>query len=288
MNTFLSKLLIITTLAVASVAVVDARTLMTFNLRRADGKEKSLERHWNNRKAVAADIVVEHNADIIGFQEPTHNQIQEFSGALQQRCPEYGLAPYACRKSVYCGLDAAECNPIMYKRTKFEIIESGTFEINKPWYKMLTNYKATALLPRICTYVLFKDKQSNEFFYVYNTHLDHRNDKARLYGLRKILRHIRKKNKSKSPVILMGDFNVDIRPPFTGELNRHGFVDTKSKAKKHVGPAVTHKSWSASKRPALNCDHILVANMNNKEVSQHTVVQNDIASDHYAVVVSMQ
>ena len=58
--------------------------------------------------------------------------------------------------------------------------------------------------PRICSYVVLKDKSTGKQFAFFNTHLDHKSDEARTNGVKLIVSKIKELN---LPVILMGDFN---------------------------------------------------------------------------------
>jgi hypothetical protein len=50
--------------------------------------------------------------------------------------------------------------------------------------------------------------KTNEKFWVFNTHLDHKGSQAQLKGMHLIEKEIEKVNTQNYPVILMGDFNV--------------------------------------------------------------------------------
>ena len=63
-------------------------------------------------------------------------------------------------------------------------------------------------MERICTYALFKDKNSKQKFWVFNTHFDHRGNEARVKSAELIVNKINELNTNDYPVVLMGDLNL--------------------------------------------------------------------------------
>ena len=65
-----------------------------------------------------------------------------------------------------------------------------------------------AVLPRICTWGKFRDKQTGFTFLFFNLHMDHIGVQARAESAKLILKKL-KEFPEKLPAILTGDFNVD-------------------------------------------------------------------------------
>src|SRR5690606_39750637 len=65
-----------------------------------------------------------------------------------------------------------------------------------------------AALPRICTWGLFKDKQTGFEFFLFNAHFDHVGVEARKESARLIVEKAHALGAG-IPMIIMGDFNVD-------------------------------------------------------------------------------
>ena len=63
-------------------------------------------------------------------------------------------------------------------------------------------------MERICTYGLFEDLKTKERLYVFNTHFDHKGEKAREQSAKLILKKIKEINNDDLPMVLMGDFNL--------------------------------------------------------------------------------
>src|SRR5699024_7904328 len=100
--------------------------------------------------------------------------------------------------------DRDEHCPIFYNPAKVNVVDHGTF-----WLSVTPDIPGSqswdSSWPRICTWATFKG-QSGEQFTVYNAHLDHMSEDARVNGIRVILERIQ--SQQKQPFLIMGDFNA--------------------------------------------------------------------------------
>jgi endonuclease/exonuclease/phosphatase family metal-dependent hydrolase len=175
--------------------------IMTFNIRyglAADG-----ENNWIHRRDLVFDVLADHAVDVIGLQESLEFQLKEIKRAL----PGY--------KSVSASRDdggrTGEACPILYRRNRFSLADSGTFWFsNTPWEAGSKHWGNE--FPRICTWVRLTEKSTNESFYVYNLHLDHQSQNSRQYSMKLLAKEIAKR-KHPDPVIVMGDFNMNTDDP---------------------------------------------------------------------------
>lgn len=124
---------------------------------------------------------------------------------LQQRLPLYEWVGEGRR-----GGHKGEFNAIFYHKKKLRLLEHGQF-----WLSMTPDKPGSVgwdgRFPRICTWARFAlAKGSVPELRVYNTHLDHMGNRARMEGAaliwETILRH--QAQFGPSPVILSGDFNA--------------------------------------------------------------------------------
>lgn len=91
--------------------------VMTFNIRmdtNADG-----DNQWSNRKDLAANLVKFYNTDIFGAQEVLNHQLTD----LLTRLPEYAYVGVGRED----GKTKGEYAPIIYKKDRFELEDSGNF-----------------------------------------------------------------------------------------------------------------------------------------------------------------
>jgi endonuclease/exonuclease/phosphatase family metal-dependent hydrolase len=105
------------------------------------------------------------------------------------------------------GKDSGEYSAIWYEAKKFGLVSQGTFWLSPTPGTPSMGWDAAC--KRICTYGLFRETDSGKQFWVFNTHFDHIGTVARRNSADLILKKIALLNKSRLPVILMGDFNGD-------------------------------------------------------------------------------
>ncbi len=261
--------------------------IMTFNIRRK-GEEAKLERKWDNRKAAVITMLKDQKPAVLGLQEATEDQIADLKKALTNY-DEFGEG----RGRVWY-IDTNESTPIFYDKNKLDKLKNSTFSLTpglsaskwNPIWRLWKRYKRTpewGSLPRICTYGLFKNKQTQKQFYVFNTHLEHQLNNVRIEQLRLLLNKINQLVKDKTPVILMGDFNANITGEIGKLLQQNGFINTTK------NPTITQRGWSGTEKKII--DHILIKNDESVNVQQHIVLEPKkgiIWSDHYPVEVNLK
>ena len=260
--------------------------IMTFNVRR-QGKETDPKKEWAVRKPRVEAIIKKMQPDIVGLQEPTVEQIESLDAELKKESYAwFGTG----RGAEWWGKSENEYNPIFFNTKRFDLIENGTFVLNPSGtfnYKFLWSPTSVGLLTRICTWGKFKDKESGHEFFVYNTHLDHIFDAARMNGFTTIIKTIEER-KDTLPTILMGDFNMELTPELESGLLKN-FANTKAIAHSKGGPDATRTGWGFKELAKI--DHILVSKNAPLDVIQHMVIEesnkDELASDHRPVFVEM-
>ncbi len=210
------------------------------------------EGNWPKRQQGVCNIIKNMNADIYGFQEviKDNNQFDDIKKTL----PNYGhvgkpRSTHMGKLWHYVTMKAAtdEHNPIFYNQDKIELIDSNTFGINDNTKWHLQS------LPRICTWALLKEKATGKEFYIYNTHLDHRNQDNRIIQIKNIIADSEKRC-NKKPVILMGDLNTTFTNGMQTTLSESGFTHARTVAKEANQHIATH----LKKGNPVEIDHILV------------------------------
>jgi endonuclease/exonuclease/phosphatase family metal-dependent hydrolase len=237
--------------------------LMSFNIRR-ESTEKETKNLWKNRKNRVFDVIRENQPSILCLQEATIGQIND----IAQKFPNYSWVGTG-RGERYFGLAPSEYTPIFYDTKRFELQDQGTFSIGEGSSNPL-RWKKEGKLPRIATWVLLTDKNSNLSFYLYNTHLDHIYDEVRQKGIVKIFEHMfekQKPNLANHFVFLAGDFNTNLTAQkfrynstvyttYESAFKEKYFVDTRKEAKTVSGPYNTAIDWHGKEKYCI--DHILV------------------------------
>ena len=154
---------------------------------------------WPNRIEMVSGLLKFHEPDIFGFQEALVGQIED----IQNKLPEYEWFGVGRDD----GEKAGEFSPIFFNKTKFILIENGTFWLSETPDKPSKGWDAA--LNRIVTWGKFKSKVTGKQFLVFNTHFDHIGVEARKNSAALIRKKIEEMTANKNlPVILTGDFNL--------------------------------------------------------------------------------
>jgi len=177
-------------------SAVDTTTfeIMTFNIRYDNPSDGA--HAWEHRKERVSDIMGE--ADIIGVQEALKNQVHDMASML----PTYSWFG-AGRDD---GEEGGEFSPVFYRSALFEVMEQGTFWLSgQPGVPGSIGWDAA--ITRIVTWGHLRHKDSGTVFWLFNTHFDHRGQKARENSASLIVRKI-EDMVFDDPVIVTGDFNA--------------------------------------------------------------------------------
>lgn len=187
--------------------------VMTYNLRYLNNNDPS-PHTWAERLPAIKKLIRMERPDIIGTQEVLYQQLKDLNDSL----PDYkwiGLGREGGNKGEY--------SAIFYNENRYSPLEYNHF-----WLSDTPNVIGSKSwgnsIPRMVTWAKFLDKQSNQQFYVVNTHFDHQSAEAREKSAELIIKEI-KAFDAELPVVLTGDFNTspDSLPHQT--LTRDGEFD---------------------------------------------------------------
>ena len=156
--------------------------------------------YFFNRSPMILKKIREEKPDIIGFQEAT----REIHRWLDANLDEYTIVGMG-RNADFSG----EANPVAFRKERFDLFGLTQFWLSETPEIPGSRYAHQSHCPRILLSVKLRDTVSGKMFYVYNTHLDHVDDEARLLGIRQVLEEIKRDHlKSPATVLLMGDMNA--------------------------------------------------------------------------------
>jgi endonuclease/exonuclease/phosphatase family metal-dependent hydrolase len=192
--------------------------VMSFNIRY--GSADDGENAWPKRRKLLFEMLRDEAPQVIGMQEAERFQLDELAKAL----PDFG--------EVGVGRDdgkaAGEYSPILYDKRRVELLDQGTF-----WFAEEPSKPGAiawgAHLPRVCSWILARDKVTGREFYFFNMHWDHESQNARQRSADLLLERIAERAQSDVPVVVTGDFNADEANPAFVRLvssKRHGLTDT--------------------------------------------------------------
>jgi endonuclease/exonuclease/phosphatase family metal-dependent hydrolase len=252
--------------------------MMTYNIRldvASDG-----ENAWPNRKDFFTSQIQFYSPDIFGVQEATPNQVIDIASVLSDY-NKFGIG----REEGGTG----EACTIYYKKDRFKVLESNTFWLSET--PNLVSRGWDAACNRVCTYGLFKDLKTKQTFWVFNIHLDHIGEEARIKGVQLVLSKMKELNTKKYPAFLMGDFNSEPNTPQISEIKK-AMDDTRDiSQEKPFGPAGTFNNFNHNQPVTLLIDYIFISKNSKLKIKKHAVLSDSkdlkYPSDHLPVLIEI-
>lgn len=169
----------------------------SFNMRGSGDYDKGV-RNWDHRKRLIKEFIERRDLDIIGTQESSDKQEIFFAQAMG----EYGFVG----ENSISKTDGRVKNLVLYKKSRFELLEGGTFWLSStPEKKYSKDWESAE--PRAATYVKLRDKKTGKIFSFFSAHLDHKSAMARL-GQANVLFEKLAQIVGNNPFVCVGDFNM--------------------------------------------------------------------------------
>lgn len=256
---------------------------MSFNIRlnvSSDGINA-----WPNRVTKVSSQILFHEADFVGLQEVLHNQLVD----LERELPEYGYVGVGRED----GHTKGEYSAIFYKKSRLKPLASSTV-----WLSTTPDIAGSkgwdANLPRVVTWVRFKDLQTKKEFYVFNTHFDHQGEVARRESAKYILKLVDSIGGS-TPTVITGDFNSEPhQEPIQILLDKNNpkrFINSIEVSESaHYGPTGTFNNWKNKEVNDNPIDYIFIRNK--VKVLQHATLSQSwgglFSSDHFPVFAKLK
>ena len=247
--------------------------VMSCNLRCKNTSDLG-KKSWYYRADLIMKNIQSEYPGIIGFQECTKYQYPYLCESL----PEYD--------SVITYRDDsknAEGCPVFYRKDLYTLIDKGSFWLSETPDEMSIDWGSACY--RICSYVVLEEKESGKQFAVFNTHLDHISEEARINGIKVVLDKI--EQFGGMPSVLMGDFNAE-EDSETYRSAVENFSDTKYLTEKTMTSA-TYQNWG--KALDNDCIDYVMVSKSGFTVNEYKVVQTTYdgvyPSDHFPLSVSL-
>lgn len=255
---------------------------MTFNIRldtASDGANA-----WPNRSALVVGLIRHEAPDVLGMQEVLLGQKRELEAAL----PGYAMVGVARDD----GEEAGEFSPLAYRRERFGLVDSGTF-----WLSPTPDRPAKAwdaALPRIATWAILAQPDTDMRLRVLNTHFDHVGEAARANSAAQIAHWVASGPGAGLPTIVLGDFNADpTSEPYRrlADTAASGLADARRISRTApYGPLGTFTGFDIGRGAGSPIDHIFVSE--ELAVESHAVITQHwggrLPSDHYPVLATLR
>lgn len=186
------------------------------------------KKSWFYRADLIARELEAQDCGILGFQEATVWQYNYLVDIL----PEYDSVIDYRDTSV-----ASEGCPVFYHRELYTLVDKGSFWLSETPGVMSKDWGAAHY--RICSYVILTHKATGKDFVVFNTHLDHVSDEARIKGIAVVLDKIAQFGGL--PAVIMGDFNA-LEGSETYRSATESFLDAQYAAEETMS-GHTYQNW---------------------------------------------
>lgn len=203
--------------------------VMSANLRCFNPQDLG-KKSWFYRADLIVKNICAEAPTVIGFQEATKWQYNYLCNALT----EYDSVITYRDTSPF-----SEGCPIFYRTDLYNLIDKGSFWLSETPEEMSKDWDAACY--RICSYVILEEKENGRQFVVFNTHLDHVSDTARINGIGVVLQKIAQFGGL--PSMIMGDFNAE-EASETYRSVTENFLDAKYEAKTAENlQDATYQNW---------------------------------------------
>ncbi len=258
--------------------------VMTFNIRMDSPNDGP--NVWVNRRANLVSMIRFHKADIVGLQEVQKHQLDYIMAEL----PEFGW--YGVGRDD--GREAGEYSAVIYRKARLDTLATTTFWCSPTPGKPGLGWDAACM--RVVTYGRMKDRTNGRVFFMFNTHLDHMGETARVESA-KLIKARMQEVCGAHPAILTGDFNsTPASEPYKiitapGAAPGVTLVDARTvSVQKHHGPTTTFTDFKIDAKPDEPIDFIFVKK--GMTVTMHGTLSDSfngfLPSDHYPVLAEIR
>ena len=260
--------------------------IASYNMRVDSSSDKY--RWADTRKYLATDIIKKYKLDILGTQELYEHQVKDVLIMTDDVYAHLGVAT-GNGQPVGSNIKPTESfDVIFYRKSRFTVLQTGDF-----WYSETPNSPSMwsgAGTKTHCTWAKFKDKDSEEEFYVLNSHLEFVNQNVRDISVDLLLEKV-KEIAGSTPVFCTGDFNADMKTTEIKKIANSGFLkDSKAQTFKHSDTknGGTFSGFEKNVDTDWRIDFVFVSNT--IEVNSYAVITDDFkfsgcASDHLPVYI---
>lgn len=193
---------------------------MTYNIKTQNGS--TLEA-VSDRAAALCDFLKRLQPDVVGVQEATRLWRENITMSGTFTAQYYNMVGEERNNTATDN----EANPILYRKDRFDLLDSGTFWLSETPDQMSKGFGAAYY--RICTWVKLKDKNSGQVLVFMNTHLDTTSKDVRTAEFNLILE--KAQSFGNVPIILTGDFNIRQDAALYKTIQKTMFKDSKTVAK---------------------------------------------------------
>ena len=256
--------------------------VMSFNIRQSGDKNADGtytldgENGWHNRGAAVISYLNNSGMDILCLQEVKKCQSEDILAGLSSKY-----------QGVYYARRSDNTNPeglmVIFDKTKYDLVSHEMFWLSETPGKQSLGWGANYY--RICVQVVLRHKQSGELLNVFNLHLDHQVEAARVNGLALVMEKV---TAAAGHSIVAGDFNTEATSGCY-EIIGNAMTDCQSVAQ-NVG--ITYQGWGKEDDGFTTPIDFIFTDKANTTVKSYKVCKDmwtdatgasRYYSDHYAI-----
>ena len=192
--------------------------VMSYNIRYGTAEDGT--NSWKYRYAASAMMLDDQKPDVVGLQEALTNQVQYLTTALDKTYKAVGVGRDDGKK-------AGEIMAVLYNYKTTKLLKWGTFWLSDTPDVPSRGWDGAC--NRCATWAIMKDKATGKKYFFVNTHIDHVGEEAQQKGVRLVVDKIAEMNKDGLPVIVTGDFNLEVSSPALAPM-KDGFQNARGTA----------------------------------------------------------
>ena len=251
------------------------KDIITFNIRRDSPNDG--ENNWEYRKDAIINMILDKKPSIICMQECMPHMWKYLCNTLKFYYGEYSVDAFNKKSLLDSKLVISEGIGILFDIDKYIVFDQGYIKLHKG-FGFDTKYY------RVCQYMGFRSLVTNEKFYVFNTHFEHKTRDARYNACELIHNKIQEICKD-FPVYICGDFNAE--PEWLnnlGPLTENYKVSTDKCINRKVGTSPNY----GKRTDGVNIDFCYYKNT---EIKSSEIITDGYGikylSDHNPVIINI-
>jgi endonuclease/exonuclease/phosphatase family metal-dependent hydrolase len=216
------------------------------------------------------------DADVIGFQESTPRWMEHIERDFGNRYEIF----YKYRSSVA----PFESTPVLWKKDKFDCIKKGYFWFSDTPDEESRGWDGRYPYPRICTYVILREKTSGRAFVFMSAHLGFGDD-CQKKSCALVPEYAAKL--SDLPTFIVGDFNMTPKSPGYAVMTEK-FTDVNAVTSRDM--STTFHAYKDEDRPDAHIDFCFIDDKITP-ISQKILngkVNGKYPSDHFGLQIELE
>jgi endonuclease/exonuclease/phosphatase family metal-dependent hydrolase len=249
---------------------------------------------WNvgaeNTRNVGAEVKdLMRFADVIGIQELSGSELTSVRQTV------------TCSSCAYSGYFSPEKEPIVWKKSRFKLLDSGTILVSPRTH---VGGKRPYVAKRYINWVKLQDKASGQQFYFINQHLvssaqrdgrPNSNSPARVELYRKHMERltalVTQLKRDGKPVLIVGDFNSDYRVDSRVQHSLFPYERLRQVGAKStfevlgLGGIPSNKGTFQGVTDLI--DYVFFVTANDTKALRHNISASTHGSDHYAFFATL-